>query len=443
MPLLFSTYLSLFRARGAAAFSSTGFLARMPISMIGIGTVLMVSATTGAYGLAGVLAGAVTFAGSLGQPQIARLVDRLGQANVLRPALLANGLFLAGMIAAVRLDWPVWTWFLLGMLGGATQPSIGSMVRARWAHVIRGDDQRQTAFAFESVLDEVVFVIGPPLATFLATSVDPAAGLVAAICFAIGGGFLFSAQRGTQPPVHQSADVVARRDVVTRGLVAICLTFVGAGAVFGSVEVVVVAFADERGQKGLAGVVLACYAAGSLVSGLLYGARRWRRRLSDRFILAATFFGLATVLPLAANSVAVLSPLIFLTGLAIAPVLITGMSLVERLVPRRALTEGLTWSITALTVGVTAGAATAGPLIDAYGASTAFRLSASAAILTAIAAVTVGPWLRAARASDEAPDSGAVDSDAGDTDASEVEAPVPGARAGGARDDGPRGRMEP
>lgn len=435
---MFSTYSSLFRARGAAAFSLTGFLARMPISMLGIGTVLMVSATTGTYGLAGVLAGAVTFAGSLGQPQIARLVDRLGQADVLRPALLAHGLFLAGMIAAVRLDWPIWIWFLLGMLGGATQPSIGSMVRARWAHVIRRDDQRQTAFAFESVLDEVVFVIGPPLATFLATSVDPAAGLVTAICFAIGGGFLFAAQRGTEPPVHRAADVVARRDVVTRGLVGVCLTFLGAGAVFGSVEVIVVAFADERGQKGLAGVVLACYAAGSLISGLVYGARRWRRLLSDRFVLAATFFGLATVLPLAADSVAVLSPLIFLTGLAIAPVLISGLSLVERLVPRRALTEGLTWSVTALTVGVTAGAAIAGPLVDAYGANSAFRLSAGAAILTAIAAVAVRPWLRAARAFDESSEPGEPD----DADG-RLDCPLPGALAADTHHAGARGRMEP
>lgn len=397
MPAVFSTYARLFHARGAAAFSSTGFLARMPISMVGLGTLLMVSATTGTYGLAGVLAGAVTFAGALATPQIARLVDRLGQARVLRPALLAHGLLLAGLIAAVRLDWPVWTWFLFGMLAGGALPSIGSMVRARWTHAITDPDQRQTAFAFESVLDEVIFVVGPPLATFLATSVNPAAGLLAALCFAVVGGFAFAAQRDTQPPLHAAADVVSRRDVLTRGLVAIAVTFLGAGAVFGSVEVVVVAFADERGQRGLAGLVLACYAAGSLISGLVYGVRRWRRPLADRFVLAATVFGLATVLPLAADSVAVLSPLVFLTGLAIAPVLITGMSLVERLVPRRALTEGLTWAVTALTVGVTAGASIAGPLVDAYGANAAFRLSAGSAVLTAVAALAVRPWLAADR----------------------------------------------
>jgi MFS family permease len=437
---LFSTYSSLFTARGAAAFSSTGFLARMPISMLGIGTLLLVSGTTGTYALAGVLSGAITFAGALGQPQIARLVDRLGQARVLRPALLAHGVFLAGMIAAVRLDWPVWTWFGFGLLAGATLPSIGSMVRARWTHVIHDNDRRQTAFAFESVLDEVIFVIGPPLATFLATSVNPAAGLVAALCFAIGGGFLFAAQRATQPPVQSSDDIVARRDVVTRGLIAICVTFLGAGAVFGSVEVVVVAFADERGQRGLAGLVLACYAAGSLISGLVYGARRWRRRLSDRFVLAAIFFGMATVLPLGADSIAVLSPLIFLTGLAIAPVLISGMSLVERLVPRRALTEGLTWSITALTVGVTAGAAIAGPLVDNYGSNTAFRLPAGAAILTAIVAVGVRPWLRAAPSAD--PDSDGPDDSADRRDGREVDCPVPGATTPDAHHAGARGRMD-
>jgi MFS family permease len=130
--------------------------------------------------------------------------------------------------------------------------------------------------------------------------------------------------------------------------------------------------------------------------------------------------------------------LVFLTGLAIAPVLITGLSLVERMVPRRALTEGLTWSVTALTVGVTAGAATAGPLVDAYGASTAFRLSAGAAILTAIVAVAVGPWLRAARASDEA-----LEKDTAESEGSDVDCPVPGATAGDARPAGARGRMEP
>lgn len=439
MPALFSTYATLFRADGAAKFSAAGFLARMPISMLGIGTVLLVSGTTGTYAVAGLLAGAVTFAGAVANPQIARLVDRLGQSRVIRPVLLVHGLALAGLVASVRFEWATWTWFVLGMLAGATLPSIGSMVRARWTAALDDTERRGTAFAFESVLDEVIFVVGPPLATFLATVVDPAAGLLAALVFAIVGGYLFASLRATEPPVVRTGRAVARSEVFTKGLLAVCLTFVGAGVVFGSVEVVVVAFADERGQKGLAGVVLACYAAGSLLAGLWFGSRRWRRRQSDRFAICAVLFGIATVLPLLADSVAVLSPLVFLTGLAIAPVLITGMTLVERLVPRPALTEGLTWSTTALTVGVTAGAALAGPLVDAYGGSTAFRLPAVAAVLTAVAALATLPWLRAARTADDLEADREAGREAGPEAATaEVDAPAPAPGVATAR-----GRMEP
>lgn len=398
---MLSTYKDLFRAPGAAAFSATGFLGRMPMSMLGIGTILLVSGTTGAYGVAGLLAGAVTFAGAVAMPQIARLVDRLGQARVVRPVLLVHGLSLAGMIAAVRLDWPVWSWFAFGLLAGASLPSIGSMVRTRWARVLPETDRRQTAFAFESVLDEVVFVIGPPLATVLATAVSPEAGLVAVIAFALVGGWLFTAQRSTEPPPSTSDLQVPRREVANAGVLAVCATYLGTGAVFGSIEIVVVAFSEEQGRLAASGLILACYAAGSLIAGLLYGARRWRRPLSDRFVLAAVVFGVVTLLPLFAPNLAVLAVLIFATGLSIAPVLIAGMSVVERIVPRSALTEGLTLTTTALVIGVTAGAAIAGPLIDAYGARTAFRLPAVAAVLTAVVALVAWPVLRRAR---EVPD---------------------------------------
>ena len=152
-----------------------------------------------------------------------------------------------------------------------------------------------------------------------------------------------------------------------------------------------------------------------------------------RFVIASIVFGVATVLPLAADSVAVLSPLVFLTGLSIAPVLITGMSLVERLVPRRALTEGLSWSTTALTVGVTVGAAVAGPMVDAYGASVAFRFSAASAVLTAVVALAVYPWLRAAPSADELEDESWAAPDC----------PMPGASTAETSELSRRGKMDP
>lgn len=49
------------------------------------------------------------------------------------------------------------------------------------------------------------------------------------------------------------------------------LTFVATGAIFGSIDVVTVAFADERGHKALASLVLAVYALGSCLAGAVFG----------------------------------------------------------------------------------------------------------------------------------------------------------------------------
>jgi predicted MFS family arabinose efflux permease len=84
----------------------------------------------------------------------------------------------------------------------------------------------------------------------------------------------------------------------------------------------------------------------------------------------------------------------FLAGLAIAPVLVSGTSLVESRVPRAALTEALSWTTTGLTLGVTAGSALAGAAVDAWGAETAFAVPATAAALAALVALAGAPLLR-------------------------------------------------
>jgi MFS family permease len=378
--------------------------------MLGIGTVLMISGQLGTYGVAGVVAGTTALAGAVVAPQISRLIDTYGQGRVLRPVLALFTVALTTLIVAVRLAWPEWTWFVAAAAAGATLPSIGSMVRARWAYALPTTGLRDTAFALESALDEVIFVIGPPLATLLATTLVPEAGLLALLVFALGGGLLFAARRESEPPPVTRASRSEHRGVFSAGMVAICSAFVAAGVVFGAMEVTVVAYADEHGVKSVAGLVLAAYAAGSLFAGLFYGARTWHWSLPRRFTTSALVFGAISVLPALAPSVGALAVMIFLTGLAIAPVLIGGMTLVERLVPRAALTEGLTWSTTSLTFGVTIGAAVAGPLIDTYGAHLAFRLPAGAAILTALIALASAPVLQRAyaRVAADAPDRPAV-----------------------------------
>ena len=122
------------------------------------------------------------------------------------------------------------------------------------------------------MLDEVVFIVGPLLVTVLATQVKPAAGLLSAAVFALVGGLVLAALRRTEPPVTQAANAGGGRSLLqVPGMLVLISTFVFVGAIFGSAEVVAVAFTDERGAPEAAGAVLACFALGSMLAGLGYG----------------------------------------------------------------------------------------------------------------------------------------------------------------------------
>ncbi len=391
---LFSPYARLFTVRGSAAFSTAGWLARLPMPILGLGAVLLVEGESGSYGLAGAVAGTLALVGSLVSPSWARAMDRRGQSRVLRIAF--TGYLLSGIafVAAVTGGAPVWLWFVLSGLTGACGPNIGSLVRARWAHAVDAE-QRQTAFAFESVVDEVVFVLGPPLVTFIATLVNPPVGFLTGVVIGFCGAMWLSRLRDTEPPV-QPADPTAPRRPSVLGLPVVFLVgtvYLAVGAVFGSMDVVVVAFAEAEGAPALAGVALSVYAGGSLVAGLVYGVLRLRWSLTARYLACVLLFAVAAQVLLVVSSLPVLMGAAFLAGLAIAPVLVSGMSLVESRVPRWALTEALTWVNTGLTLGLTAGSALAGAAVDAWGAQDAFAVPALAAASAAVLAVAGAPLL--------------------------------------------------
>ena len=80
-------YRDLLVTPGGLRFSSAAFIARMPISMIGLGIVLLVVAKTDSYGRAGALSAAFALVNAGAAPVIARLVDRFGQRRVLLRAV--------------------------------------------------------------------------------------------------------------------------------------------------------------------------------------------------------------------------------------------------------------------------------------------------------------------------------------------------------------------
>ncbi|GAA2733027.1 MFS transporter [Streptomyces nogalater] len=370
-----SPYRALFAAPGTKAFSAAGFLGRMPLSMMGIGVVTMVSQVTGRYGLAGALSATLALSAAAIGPRVSRLVDRHGQRRVLRPATLVALTAAAGLLLAARFQWPDWVLFVCAA-GTGSVPSLGAMIRARWAALYRGTPQLHTAYSFESVVDEVCFIFGPIISIGLSTAWFPEAGPLLAACFLAAGVFWLTAQQATEPAPHpgeRHGGGSALRSVGLRVLVA---TFVATGSIFGAVDVVTVAFADERGHKGAASVVLALYAAGSCVAGAVFGLLRFGGAPERRWLLGVAAMAVSMIPLLLVGNLPLLAVALFVAGLSIAPTMITTMSLIEEHVPRARLTEGMTWVSTGLAVGVALGSSAAGWVIDAAGARAGYGVPA-------------------------------------------------------------------
>lgn len=395
-------YLPLLRMPGAPAFSLSALVGRMPISMLGIGSVLLVEDRRGSFALAGAVAAFYALGLAVGGPFVSRLVDRLGQRRVLPWALLASSVSLVAVLVLVDTGVPGWVLLPVAAVTGGTLPPLGSCARARWASALRvsgRNDLLSTAFALESVVDEVVFIAGPAVVVGLGVLVDPLAGLLAALSLSVVGTLVFVALRSTEPPVEPPSPARAGSAIRLPGLRTTALSMVFVGVLFGSVEVVMVAFADEVGRPAAAGVLLPLVALGSATSGILYGARTWRSPLDRRYLVALVALAVGVVPVLLATSVASMAPAAFVAGLAISPTLIASFGLVEQIVPPSARTEGFTWLNSGLGVGVAGGSALGGWIVDGPGARAAFLTSLAGALLALAVGVagrrTLVPAVRA------------------------------------------------
>ncbi|MYS83613.1 MFS transporter [Embleya scabrispora] len=379
-------YRDIFTAPGAKGFSAAGFIARMPISMTGIGIVTMLSELRGEYGLAGAVAATFALATALIAPQISRIVDRYGQGRVLVPATAVSVLAMGVLLLCARYDAPDWTLFACAVPAGC-MPSMGAMVRSRWLVLYRGSPHLHTAFSFESVVDELCFILGPIIAVQLSVAAFPEAGPLAAIVFFTVGVLLFIVQRGTEPPPHPRVAGKTTSVMRIRGLQVLVVTLIAIGAIFGTVDVVTIAFAEEHGQRGSASFVLATYAAGSCVAGIAFGAFRFATPL-PRMLLISIGCTAVTIPPLLlAGNLPVLAATVFVAGMSISPTMILTISLVERLVPPARLTEGMTWTTTGIGIGVAAGSSLSGMVVDHFGARAGFGVAAGAALLAASVAL--------------------------------------------------------
>jgi MFS family permease len=400
-----SPYLAALARPGALRFSAAAFLGRMQISMFSLGTVLLISAHAGRYGLAGTVAAAGAAGYAVVSPAVAGLADRLGQSAVLRPLIVVFAAAGAALIAGAVAGFPAWSLVVASGLAGAATPQIGSMVRARWSALLAGSALLHAAFSLESVADEVIFVAGPVLVTLLATEVSPASGIAVAVATCVAGTLLFAGQRGTEPPVHLAPPAPpasarplpgARRAPRRHLLPAPCMVTLAPvyfcfGAMLAAIDLSTVDFAAAHGHKPLAGVILGGYALGSAGGGLWYGARTWRTSQRRRLALTLAAAATGTAALWAMPGLAPLAVVILVAGLPLSPMLITGFSIIEQQAPAERLTEGMAWLTSAISVGTAAGSAIAGQLIDGYGARWGYVFAAvcgGGAVLACLAGFT-------------------------------------------------------
>ncbi|MHC0432532.1 MFS transporter [Streptomyces sp. O3] len=389
-------YGQLLRTPGALSFVLPGFAARQPFAMLTMSIVLLVQHTTGSFGNAGAVAAVAGVSMALFAPQSGKLADRFGQRAVLVPGVLVHATAAILLTVLALAHAPLWVLFAAAVPVGASVPQVGPMVRARWAAVLDRPERRrltQTAAAFESVTDELTFVVGPVLATALCTWVHPGAGLAAEAALTLAGGLLFAAQRGTQPTPHgiaRAGDGHARVKRVSAlsvpGLRVLVVALLGIGVVFGGMQVSLTAFAEEAGQPGVNGLLYGIFAAGNMLTGIVFGAIAWKVGPQRRLLLGYTALTLMASTLWTVHSVPLFAIVGLLVGVCIAPALITGFTLVETLVPASARTEAFTWLTGAVAFGQAAAVTVSGQLADAHGASAGFLVPLAG---TALALMTL------------------------------------------------------
>jgi MFS family permease len=398
-----NSYLRLLRTPGALSFSCAGFVGRMSMSMYGLGTVLLIASMTGRYGLAGIVAAAGSVGYAVFSPLLAQQADRLGQRIVLLVQTAVFALSSAAFISCAELRAPVWLLLVTGTLAGASMPSVGNMVRARWSALVGSDAGRlHTAFALESVNDELIFVVGPALVTLLATQLFPASGIGTAVVLCVTGTVLFAVQRSTEPvtrprlgPRHRG-----RPTLPAAGIVALAPAFLFFGSMFSSIDLSTVAFSTELGHKPVAGLILGTYALGSATGGLWYGSRHWRAPIGRRLVITGAITAVGVCTFWAVPGLLALDAVGFLAGLAISPTLMTGFTILERQAPEHRTTEAIAWLGSTISVGVALGSAVSGRIIDAYGARWGFGFAACCGI---IAVLICAAGLARLRTADETP----------------------------------------
>lgn len=392
-PLGLARYRALFQVPHVRRLVLSGLLARLPLGMIGLALLLLVRERGGSYAAAGGVSGAYFVATALGAPIAGRLVDRRGQARILLRRAVIFPALLGGVCVFALLDAPLALIGVCAAAAGALMPPVGSSLRALWPRLFADADLRAAAYALEASLQEISFVAGPLLVAVLTAAASPVLALgVAAATGAVGTTLIALAQpvRAWRPEQErQAASILGALE--SRGVVTIVSLSACLGLGFGATEVGFPAFAEGHGGAELGSIPLSLFAGGSLVGGLIAGARVTVTPV--RLLrLSSVLLALGLALPLLGWSLPSMAVLAFIAGLPIAPVVMSAYGLIDAVAARGTAAEAFAWISTAVFAGFSVGMPLGGTLLDAYGVRASFVLGTGAVSLGALL-VAVGAGL--------------------------------------------------
>lgn len=362
------TYVNVLRLPRALRAFVPSIIGKFSFAMVSLSLLLLVQERGGSYAVSGAVAGAFGLANVAVSPLRARMVDRLGGQRVLICLSLGYAIGLTGVVFAVDLGLSAPVLIALGALAGLFPPPLGAVMRGHWAQLSPTDHHRSRAYSLDAVVEELIFVVGPLLASgALLLPHGPEIG----VAVAAGAGLLGTlgmASAGIPAIVHERTPRRGKAAWVgplgRPGLWPVLAILVAVGVVLGSVEVLSTARANIAGSPELAGLFIACASLGSATGGLLYGARTWHRSQQARLFILGTGMCAAMVVVAIVDGVPAQLALFAVVGTFMAPTMVTGYLLADELAPPSERTEASALINTAVNLGAAVALALAGLLLD-------------------------------------------------------------------------------
>jgi MFS family permease len=353
--------LDVLRVPGARRLFLASCVARLPMGAFGLLLVLHTQALTGSYAQGGAAAAAYTVGLGVTNPILGRIVDRRGQTALLRTTA---SLACAAMIAVALLPDAAPGWAIVAMAAatGALQPPIGACMRAMWPSLLESREARNAAYGLEAAVLEVVYICGPVLIVAGIGAWSLRAALAACGVALLLGNLVFAASPVSRAWHGTVGEGSAPRASALRGAPVRLLfgVFVLCGLAVGAIEVAVPAALDAMGHRGLVGLLLGLWGAGSLLAGVAVARIGPGSDPPRRLAWLLVAWGVAHAVVGIAASPGVLGVLLLLAGATIAPTFVCANGLLDRVSLPGTLTESSTWISTGMSAGIAAGSALAG-----------------------------------------------------------------------------------